>query len=304
MKSILILILLLMISSFSPAQSIKVNINRTETDDGTKSTVLVYFVDTKSKIVYDSLDLYNLNPYNHLPYESGSTNWAKNKIYKITSFNEYDKLFPSDYRKKYFVDYYVEPERYNGLLSSTIALSSYEKHANFIAVAYNLLAQPNYSDQIDGAISTIFVFDNKKNLVYKKENVLCVDNEIAISDDGNFVAFRYGASWSDGILISGGIQIIDTRKDEVVFQDRGFVEGPSSGYYRNLIRFSCHYGNGYQRDYYFNTNTYKLFSLYYCKTSNQDILMDVKPNGLLYRDTNSKEYFLFFENDFDVSDIR
>lgn len=305
MKSILTLILLLVVSHFSSAQIIEVKKNRTKTDNGTINTISVYFVDTTSKIISDSLDLHNLNPYNQLPYEISSSKMGKDKTYEINSFNEYDKLFPSNYRSKYFIDYFVEPGKYIGLLSSTFALSSYEKPVNYIAIAFNLFARPNYSDQIDGAISTIFVFDNKKNLVYKKENVLCVDNEIAISDDGKYLAFRYGAAWSDGILLKSGVQIVNTNTDTIVFEEsNGYVEGPVSGYYPDLIEFACYLGNYFVRDYYFNTKKSKLYSLRYNSHEKEGTLIDIKPDGLLYMDRNGEEYILLFDKDLEVQIIK
>lgn len=304
MKFIHIIILSFWVSSFLLAQNIQVKINRYESEGEDRSTLSVYFIDTITRKKVDSLDLYDLNPYNHLQFESRSTNWANNKMYQIKSFDEFDKLFPADYRQKYFVDYYVEPGKYCGLISSTIALSSYDRPANYIAVAYSLFAQPNYSDQIDGAISTIFVFDNRKNIVYKKENVLCVNNEIAVSDDGRYVAYCYGAAWSDGQLIKDGIQIVNTKTGTIVFEDdKGYVDGPSGGYYPDLIQFTCNLGDYFVRDYYFNTKTSKLYSLYYNRLENENTLIDIKPDGLLYKDKNSKEYFLLFEKSFDVQTV-
>lgn len=294
-----------MVSYFSSAQIIEVKKNRTKTDNGTINTVSVYFYDTVSKIIIDSLNLNNLNPYNQLQYEISSSKMGKYKTFEINSFNEFDKLFPANYRTKYFIDSFVEPGKYNGLLSSSSTLSSYEKPVKYIAVAFNLFAQPNYSDQIDGAISTIFVFDNKKNLVYKKENVICVDNDIAISEDGQYLAFRYGASWSDGILIKSGVQIVNTKTDVIVFDEsNGYVVGPSSGYYPDLIQFSCYLGNYFVRDYYFNTKLSKLYSLKYNRLEKEETLIDIKPDGLLYKDRNGKEYILLFTKDLDVQIIK
>ncbi len=304
MKYIPTIILLLMISALSPAQSIQVSVSRTETDDGTKSSVSVYFVDTTNKTINDSLDLYDLNPYNQLPYESHSTKWAKNKTYEIASYNEFDKLFPANYRKKNFVEDNVKPGRYSGLLSSTIAISSIEKPANYVAIAFSLFAKPNNSDQIDGAISTIFVFDNKKNMIYKNDNVLCVNNEIAISDDGRYLAFCYGAAWSDGQMIKDGIQIVNTKTGAIVFEDnKGYVEGPSGGNYPDLIQFTCNLGNFYVRDYYFNTKSSKLYSLRYNRLENENTLIDIKPDGLLFKDRSGREFFMLFEKSFDIQTI-
>jgi hypothetical protein len=282
-----------------------VKIEKSKTDGKQTNTKLsVYFSDSSRKAAISSLDLYDLNPYNHMSLRYVSTDRMNNKTYDISSYEDYEKLFPVAYQQKYFKDNIVNPGQYKGLLSSSIALSNYEKPCKYIAIAYNLFAQPQNSDQIDGAISTIFVFDNKKNLVYKKENVLCVNNEIAVSDDGKYVAYRYGAAWADGILINDGVQIINTANDEVVFQDSGYVEGPSSGYYPNIIRFSCNYENDYVRDYYFNTNNHNLYSLFYNKSENQDNLVDIKPDGLLYSGKNGNEYFLFFEKDLHVMSIK
>lgn len=305
MKYIPTLILLFMISGSSYAQSILVNVSRTETDDGTKSSVLVYFVDTTNKTINDSLDLYDLNPYNYLPYESYSTKWEKNKTFEIISYNEFDKIFPANYRNNYFDKDSVKPGRYTGLLSSTIALSSIEKPAKYLAIAFSLFAKPNNSDQIDGAISTIFVFDNKKNIIYKNENAPCVNNEIAISDDGRYLAFCYGASWSDGQLIKDGIQIVNTKTGAIVFEDnKGYVEGPSGGNYPDLIQFTCNLGNFYVRDYYFNTKSSKLYSLRYNRLENENTLIDIKPGGLLFKDRSGKELFMFFEKNFDIQTIK
>ncbi len=303
MKTLKIAIFLIALSNCIVAQMIAVKKDKQTDKNGYNIKLALHFYDTTKKKLVDSLDLIELNPYNYLPYTKVSVNEQFNTVYRINNFADFDHLFPKVYRDKYFQNCNVDSSRYLGLLFSNINLSTFNLSNSFIAISFDLIARQENSDLLDGAISTILVFDNKKNLIYKKENCKSVKN-LAVSDDGVYMAYCYGAGGPDNTLIINGIEIIETKTNRIVFKELGNFSGPSGGCYPDLIQFECTYSGGFIRDYYFNTRTKTIYSYYYNSHTTRAALIDIKPEGLVYKDKNDKQSILYFKKDFDVIKIK
>ena len=167
MNIIKIISLVLIFSYQAFSQDVKrQNISQSRITDRivTNNECILFYSYAKNFV--DTLYLHQLNPYNYLSFDTNSIRCNFNKSYQIRQNDEFESMFPSDYRHKYFVDSTLESGNQINILHSFIYYSKHPR--NFFVVAFSLYSTISESETIDGAISTIFVYDTNRNVIYKK----------------------------------------------------------------------------------------------------------------------------------------
>lgn len=311
MKPIRIAVFLMIVSHSLNAQKIDIGESRvSHTGFGLKNMkVSLYFVDTTTREVYDSIDLAELNPYNHISLRAISADERFNKVYEVTNRQDYEKLFPKKYREQWYDVDYIDDDNGtdSGYVFDEILNTSYDYTINrfngYVAVSFSLVSTSKNDYNPNGAIGIVMVFDNKKNLIFTLENGPGA-GEMAVSDDGRYLVYSSGCMGPDVVLIRSFIEVIEIKTNRVVFREEGVFDGPSGGYCRDIIQFSQNFDGGCVRDYYFNTRLNKVYSLYYNPESAGDRLTDITPEGVIYKDKNNRQFFLEFEKDMELVEIK
>jgi hypothetical protein len=302
---------LLLTSQMMKAQKVIPHVSEVSYTDSGKMTnqrVSLFFIDTTTNKTFDTIDLAELNPFNKLPLKFISNDERFNKIYSITSMRDYEKLFPKEYREQWYeIDLFNSYDTSYIFEVEEIVHSTYEYTINeingWVAICFFLDSRSKEDDNPNSAIGIIMVFDNKNKLVFTLKNTPG-GGEMAISDDGRYLAYYSNCMGPDLVLINSYIEIIEIATNRVIFRKVGSFHGPTSGNYHNLIQFTEELNGGYKIDYYFVTDLCKIYSLEYSINSPDGQLSDIIPTGLIYKNKNGQKFFKEFERDLEIIDVK
>ncbi len=201
--------------------SIKVGLNSMQLSEDKQYYCKIDFLDS-NKIV-KSINIYNLNPYNNLyKYKkAGATDQYENFEYLITQ-TEFHELFGTRSNIGYNKEIIEKAKSIDTfcLRSSTILSSGKMKDIsfdNYVAIAFSLVVQPIDGEMIVGTQSQIFVYNAEGDKIYEEVTDKLI-NSIAISENGNYLAYSYNSEWADDALYPSGMIIRDLDQNNLLFE--------------------------------------------------------------------------------------
>lgn len=183
------------------------------------------FYDTINKTIIKTIDITENNPYyKKLKMDNSVKTQQRTNLYKVNEVSLNSIILPAD-RKHY--DRKIGEE--DIIVSHAIIQENiYEKSKNKVAVSYSLgLMQDNYTV---GVTSEIYIYDKQGNKVNSINNNLNI-NRLALTKDGDYLSFSYGAGDEYGSLLSMGYRIYDLKQNKLIVDNKAETSTSSTGFY-------------------------------------------------------------------------
>ena len=247
----------------------------------------VLFIDDKDNIL-GRLEIAKNNPFNQLSNQSIKVDELGNKTY-IVSQEEFLHLFPEKLRAKYsqVIDY--SSMRNARLSSITHAFKTSNK---YLTLAYCLVADDFDTNELYAIKCIIKVYDSTMNEIFSSEVVPSIDNYAAVTLDGKYLAIQNGAFDGHTTLYADGIQILDIKTKEIVYNTEAIVYGPSFDDDCQMVTFIMMLPIGYR--YMFLNSTYDCL-LYFDIVNVNESIIELTKDGIFIRTSPQDTYYVKFK---------
>lgn len=262
----------------------------------------INFINTSSRIILNSFDLIESNPFNKLEYPELERNTMDqpNKVYRFHNV-QLDKI---DLKGCNLI--IKENVDQNKTFSELTGWSFYQASncGDYLIVHY--LFYLNQGESLLGRSDAIFVFNKNGELINKIKGFDTNVRECAISENGKYFSYAYGSALDESLdyFSEVGYKIMDLRTNKIVDEENfhheyNEVRTRQDG---NLIRVSCF---SVDNKYIFIDPTKnKKYSRIFSRDE-KSLWKEITPEGIIvYKDKNrNKIEILKFDQNFTVSEL-
>ncbi|MEI6060469.1 MAG: hypothetical protein WCR72_07145 [Bacteroidota bacterium] len=227
--TLLLFLMTIYFSAFAQKKSIIIESIPVSGDEAMNYYNKVILLDSVKKS-RTSIDLFEMNPYNHFRFNSiGKGFFNGNREYFIDQ-KDFQKMFPENFKNDYKSEYKEQGVKFDSLvLTSKISLSNFIfnniNYYNYLAIGFSMKVKPVNGEIIAGTKSTVYAINATGKTLYENETSKYV-NSVAITNDGQLLAFSYNSGWADDELYPSGICIIDISNGNTIYEkNEGIING-------------------------------------------------------------------------------
>jgi hypothetical protein len=209
----------------------------TERREGRSEPVLtkINFINKKTNMILNSIDLFDDNPFNHLPFN-------KEKILKSgLYYTYYSGLKLSDTYHDFSWMYSPLYESYKEKNIGAQSFYYHSVHKNFVLVSFDIYSY--YGEDLLGKKSQIRVYNIKGEEILRLENITDGAEDKDITDDGKFLVYLFGRqmyAYPRMFKEYPGIKIYEINSGKLIFK-KTFSFDEEIGYLcikNSIIQFS------------------------------------------------------------------